>query len=148
MHPNPGFPLDGSLSRLGRGSGRNSPKTARQLGLLQAFRTDPTGHDEESRLRHRPRREVAPRLHPGNHAQWPRVRLIVRSHGRVHRQLLAFLLLGTAQPARPLARWSRNMGGRPIFRRPHGPRVQDVHRQESEETIFRLLANGCYPQAS
>ena len=72
------------------------------------------------RIRHRPRRQVAPRLFARHHAAGPGLRQLVRPHGRLHRQLLAFLLLVRPQPPRPPPRRPRGPAARPLLRRPDG----------------------------
>ena len=52
-------------------------------------------------LRHRPHRQVASRLHAGHDAERAGLRLLLRPHGRLHRQLLPLLLLGGPEPPRP-----------------------------------------------
>ena len=75
---------------------------------------DDRRNDESGGLRHRPHRKMAPRLHSRNDAERPGVRLFVRPHGRLYRQLLALFLLAGTEPPRPPPERRRDLRGREV----------------------------------
>ena len=113
---------DGSLPgqrRRARHPGR--PSHGQRAAAVHAHAGDRAAR---RRLSHAHGRQVAPRPAAGQPPQRPRLRGLVRLPGRLHRLLLAHLLLGhePARPrhqphARPVAQRGRSVGQRPLLHR-------------------------------
>ena len=102
------------------GMPKNGPSRAGQPGM-PATETTLAEMLRGGRLCHRPHRQMAPGLFGRNHAPGPGIRLLVRPHGRMYRQLFTFLSTGTGPTATTCSKTAAKCTCTgPVFRRLDG----------------------------